>query len=85
MQAPQLILFAESQPFEPFRVFVADGRRIDVRHPEMTLVGLYAMSHWVFYRNGEVEVIDADQITALKTLGPVDPEAFAGSQIEQEE
>ena len=23
-----------TQPFEPFRVFVADGRRYDVKHPE---------------------------------------------------
>ena len=25
----------ENQPFEPFRVLVADGRSYDVRHPEM--------------------------------------------------
>lgn len=24
----------ETRPFEPFRIFVADGREFDVRHPE---------------------------------------------------
>ncbi|HEY7088275.1 MAG TPA: hypothetical protein VH518_09315 [Tepidisphaeraceae bacterium] len=79
MQSSQFGLFVNSRPFEPFRVFVADGRFVDVTHPEMVLVGQYALALWIFYADGQFEMIDGNLITALKTLGPVDPDGFTGS------
>jgi hypothetical protein len=40
MTTQEIRRIREAQPFEPFRVLVADGRRYDVRHPEnFTLTG----------------------------------------------
>ena len=83
MQASQLLVYTQSRPFEPFRIFVADGRRIDVLHPEMTMVAKYAMTLWLFHPRGELEVLDAGHITGLRTMHAVDPEQFAASQIEE--
>jgi hypothetical protein len=44
----------ETRPFEPFRVLTADGRRYDVRHPEMIaqtgngrIIGIAQKDHFV--------------------------------------
>jgi hypothetical protein len=76
MQASHLILFALSRPFEPFRIYVADGRTIDVNHPEMLLIAEHGLGLWLLYSGGEVEVVGAETITGLRTLGPVDPHQF---------
>jgi len=83
MQPAHILVYTRSRPFEPFRIYVADGRSIDVSHPEMVMVAKFAAAIWLFYVRGDVEAIDADLITGMKTLGPVNPAQFAGSQIEE--
>ena len=76
MQASHLILFAVSRPFEPFRIYIADGRVIDVNHPEMVLVAEHGLGLWLLYAGGQVEVLGAETITGLRTLRPVDAHHF---------
>jgi hypothetical protein len=79
MQAAEVLLFTESRPFEPFRIYVADGRQIEARHPEVVTAGKYALTLWVLHDGGEIEAVDAELVTSLKTLGKVDPAEFMGS------
>ena len=83
MQESHLILFAVSRPFEPFRIYVADGRTLEVRHPEMVMVAEYGLSVWIFCEQGQIEAVDGNLITGLRTLGSVDPEEFAGVRVEE--
>jgi hypothetical protein len=84
MRASEVLLFTESRPFEPFRVYVADGRQLEARHPEMVMAGLHALVLWVLHESGEVEVVDAELVTSLKTLGRVDPREFMGPANREE-
>ena len=82
MQSTHLILFANSRPFEAFTIFVADGRTINVLHPETLLLAEYALGIWIFHAPGQLEIVDAELITALRTVGPVDPREFLPLQRE---
>lgn len=39
MKTEELLELNRDQPFQPFRLVVADGRIYDVRHPELFLIG----------------------------------------------
>ncbi len=34
MQVERLVQLHKARPFRPFRIHLADGRRLDVEHPE---------------------------------------------------
>lgn len=85
MQSSQLTIFANSLPFEAFRIFIADGRQVNVTHPEMVMIADYAESIWAFHSGGQAELIDGALITSLKTLGPVDPDTFIPRRPEKDE
>jgi len=76
LQPPELVIFGDSRPFEPFRIYVSDGRQIDVLHPEMVMVANHGEGLWLFYEAGEVEVVAADGITSLRTLHAINPHNF---------
>ncbi len=76
MQPAHLIIFAVSKPFEPFRAYVADGREIDVNHPETVLVAEHGLGLWLLHASGEVEMLAGETITGLRTLHSVDPHQF---------
>lgn len=38
MRAEELIKYVRQQPFQPFRVFLTNGKRFDIRHPELIVV-----------------------------------------------
>ena len=38
MRAEDLIELLEERPFIPIRLYLSDGRRHDIRHPEMAIV-----------------------------------------------
>ena len=40
MLATDILNLARQQPFVPFRLYLADGRTLEVRHPDMILVGV---------------------------------------------
>jgi hypothetical protein len=40
MLPADILNLARLQPFVPFRLYLADGRTLEVRHPDMILVGV---------------------------------------------
>ena len=82
MQSSQLAPFTDARPFEAFTIFVAEGRTIDVQHPEMVMMGDYALGIWILHPDGQLELIDAALITAIRTVHAVDPHNFTGPQPE---
>ncbi len=40
MLPADVLNLARQQPFVPFRLYLADGRTLEVRHPDMILVGV---------------------------------------------
>jgi hypothetical protein len=58
----------ENRPFEPFIVFVADGRELRIVHPEMASTGRALLTLHIVLEGGQIEVLDASFITALRTV-----------------
>jgi hypothetical protein len=79
VQEAYLVHYADARPFEAFRIYVTDGRAIDVRHPEMAMVATHALALWLFHERGQIEILDGSHLTALRMLGAADPENFIGS------
>jgi hypothetical protein len=44
MRREELVEVIHARPFQPFRLYVSDGRTFDVRHPEMLLVARHSAS-----------------------------------------
>lgn len=42
MSPTDLLEDLRKRPFEPLRLYVADGTTYDIRHPEQCMVGLYS-------------------------------------------
>jgi hypothetical protein len=56
MMTPQTLNgYVKAQPFQPFRLHLASGRTIDIRHPE--LIKILKSSILVFKVNGEASEI----------------------------
>jgi hypothetical protein len=45
----------------------------EVGHPEAISMAEYVAFIWVFHTTQQVEVIDVEMITSLKTIGAVNP------------
>jgi hypothetical protein len=39
MSPTSILESTRARPFEPFRIFLSDGKTYDIRHPEMCMVG----------------------------------------------
>jgi hypothetical protein len=60
---------ARAQPFVPFAIHLADGRRFDVPHPEYLALPLQGRTFFVFDKLGHIEVIDVLLVTSI-AMGP---------------
>ena len=73
---PQEILdLQRRQPFEPFVIQLHDGRRFEVRHPELMVVGKRSV-FLGWHENGESGPIDKWPMidpVAIATLHPLSP------------
>lgn len=65
MTGEQLRNFHRAQPFKPFVIHLADGRSVDVRHPEMLAYAFPARSFAVWTKDS-YSVIDLLLVTELK-------------------
>jgi hypothetical protein len=68
-----VLSLARQQPFVPFRLYLADGRTLEVRHPDMILVGVGSVtigtpdpSNPRLYSG--VQYVDMMQIVSLEPL-----------------
>jgi hypothetical protein len=73
MLAPGTVLdFVTAEPFRPFRMHLASGRRFDVGHPEMIRVGRSSVT--VHMRpEGDSEQAERWQEVSLMLLESIEP------------
>ena len=55
-----------AQPFQPFDVHLADGRRLEVPHPERLAISPPARTVGVAVSDGTIEIVDLLLVTSLK-------------------
>ena len=58
MRPDDVLEFVHTRPFQPFRLTLTDGRTLDVRHPEMAMVGKTVIVVGVPERDEERPVFD---------------------------
>jgi len=70
---PQDILEAlRQQPFRPFRIHLSNGNMLDVRHPEMVMVGRSTVV--IFYpASDEPSLFDRYETVALLHINRLEP------------
>jgi hypothetical protein len=67
MTIEQLRDMLNAQPFRPFRAHLADGRAVEIQHPEC--VGYGGGRTFVVYTSGDhFEVIDLLLVSSLETI-----------------
>lgn len=67
MTIEQLRRFHQAQPFQPFRIHLADSRHVHVTHPEVMLISQSGRT-FVVEINGAFEVIDLLLLVSLELL-----------------
>jgi hypothetical protein len=67
-----IVRMFQQRPFEPFTILMADGRTMEVRHPEQGSFGKYADSIIFFHPNRQVEFVNPELVVSFRTLRPVD-------------
>ena len=67
MTIDQVRKLHQSQPFQPFRIHLADSRAIDVTHPEVLAINEPGRTVVVAYE-GVFEIIDLLLVTSLEML-----------------
>jgi len=66
MTIDQLRKTAKAEPFLPFTICLADGRRFCIRHPECILIPLEASRTFVVAESGEdYSIIDVLLVTSI--------------------
>ena len=66
MTIEQLIQVHQKRPFEPFDIFLADGRVLPVEHPEFLSRSPTGRTIGVGTKDGVIEVVDLLLVTSLK-------------------
>ena len=77
MTSEQLSLFFFRQPFQPFKMYLIDGRQLAIRHPDFATIAKAGLGVWFFDSTGELEIIDTALISSMCTIGPADLDQFA--------
>ena len=58
-----------AEPFEPFTIHLADGRRVPVPHPDFVSLDPRGRIVHVFHKDGRSEFIDCMLVTSLEHNG----------------
>jgi hypothetical protein len=66
MTVEQLRKLHQTRPFQPFDIYLADGRSLPVNHPEVLAITPPGRTIGVGLRHGTVEVVDLLLVTSLK-------------------
>ena len=68
MTIEQLKQLHQTRPFHPFRVHLADGRHLDVKHPEFLAHTASGRTIMIVKSDETFEVLDLLLVTSLETL-----------------
>lgn len=66
MTTDQLRRMHQHQPFQPFDIFLADGRSLAVEHPEVLALSPGGRTIGVGMADGTIEIVDLLLVTSLK-------------------
>lgn len=66
MTTPQLRSVLRAAPFQPFDIFMADGRALTVRHPEMVAITSGGRTIGVAATDETIEIVDLLLVTSIK-------------------
>jgi len=66
MTIEQLRRFHLARPFQPFEIYLADGRQIRVDHPEVLASSPTSRTVAVFSEPEAAEIIDLPLVTSIK-------------------
>jgi hypothetical protein len=66
MTTAQLRTMLQAAPFRPFDIYMADGRSLPVRHPEMVAVTSGGRTLGVATGDDVIEIVDLLLVTSLK-------------------
>ena len=68
MTVEQMREMTSARPFRPFRLHLADGRSLDVEHPEFLMSSRSGRTVVVSKSNDTFEIIDLLLVTSLESL-----------------
>jgi hypothetical protein len=68
MVSTELRRFLNTRPFQPFTVNLADGRELDVVHPEAVAIGETGRIASIYDRKDEAEPVDLLLVMSLKPI-----------------
>lgn len=68
MAVVQLIQMQRAQPFRPYRIHLADGRHLDVKHPDFLARSPAGRTAMVYKDDETFEVIDLLLVTSLEVV-----------------
>ncbi len=73
MTIEQLRKMVRAQPFRPFAIHLADGRQVEIKHPEFLATSPSGRTAIVFYTDDTFEAIDVLLVTSVSVLDGVKP------------
>ncbi len=68
MRVKQLVQLHKAEPFQPFRIHLADGRHLDVKHPEFLAHTPKGRTAILMRLDGTFEIVDLMLVTSLEVL-----------------
>ena len=68
MTVEQLRVFHRATPFKPFEIYLADGRILDVNHPEGLAMTPSGRTISVAMPDDTLQIVDLLLVTSLKPL-----------------
>jgi hypothetical protein len=66
MTVEQLRRAHQAHPFQPFDIYLADGRRLPVRHPELLAITPSGRTIGVGLKDETIEIVDLLLVTSIK-------------------
>lgn len=68
MTIEQLKQMHEARPFQPFRIHLADGRHLDVRHSEFLARSPSGRTIMLYKADDSFEIVDLLLVTSLERI-----------------
>jgi len=66
MQMNELRAVFKAQPFQPFVLYLADGRNVRVEHPDFMAISPVGRTAVVYDKSGGFEIIDLLLVTSVQ-------------------
>lgn len=78
--AQRLISYVGAEPFRPFRISMASGQSLDIKHPEMVSVGRSTAHIYFFLSDDPGQAKERVREVSLMLMESLEPLEIASSQ-----